>query len=192
MVTTHREAGRWYGLAIAVLFYAGQPGFMAYAAHLALSHGIAAEGLPAVFAVCKGIGAAVLLKWGANARSGSPTLKVGAVLAVAIVAMASAHELAVFAFGLLLWEMAVNVQSTRLQAMVVIHNPSHGGLWIPAAVAVGAGLGPAIHGALLGRAAGEWFVAYSVISRILRFRQPWTAISGGLKWHSARRTSFRR
>jgi len=158
---------RWHGLAIAILFFAGQPGFMAYAAHLARSHGIAVAGLPLIWAGCKVLGAVVLLRWGANARSGVPTWRLGVVLGVSIVAMAFAHDLAVFAFGLLLWEIAVNVQSTRLQATVVSINPAHGGLWVPAAIAIGAGIGPAIHGALLGQAAGRWFVAYSVVSGLL-------------------------
>jgi hypothetical protein len=162
-----RGSERWFGLAVAVLFYAGQPGFAAYATHLALSHGIGAAGLPAVYAGCKAVGAIVLLRWGANARSGVPTLKLGAVLGVAILSMALAHDLAVFTFGLLLWEIAVNVQSTRLQATVVSQSPSHGGLWLPAAVAMGAGLGPVVYGALLGRAAGHWFVAFSVLSGLL-------------------------
>ena len=159
--------GRWHGLAITVLFFAGQPGFMAYAAHLALSHHIEVAALPMIWAGCKALGALVLLKWGANARSGSPTLGLGAMLGLAVLSMASAHNLALFAFGLLLWEIAINQQSTRLQAMVVSFHPAHGGLWLPAAIAIGAGIGPVIHGALLGQAAGHWFVAYSVVSGLL-------------------------
>jgi hypothetical protein len=163
-VEDHR---RWHGLGITALFFAGQPGFAAYAAHLALSHGIEAAGLPAVYAGCKAAGAVVLLKWGSSARSGVPTLRVGAALAVAVLSMALARDLVVFAVGLLIWEIAVNVQSTRLQATVVAHHPSHSGPWLPAAIAVGAGGGPAIFGALLGHGMGHWFVAYSVLSGLL-------------------------
>ena len=158
---------RWHGLAITVLFFAGQPGFMAYAAHIAVSNGVSVAGLPVVWACCKGLGATALLKWGAHTRSGPPTFKLGLMLAVAVLAMTFAHNLAAFAVGLLLWEVAINVQSIRLQATVVTLHPWHAGPWLPAAIATGAGIGPVIHGALIGHATGHLFVAYSVLSGLL-------------------------
>ena len=158
---------RWDGLLVAVLFFAGPPGFMAYAAHLAIANGVASEELPAVYACAKAVGAVALLKWGASARAGVPTYKLGLLLGLAVAAMAAAQEVVLFSLGLVFWEIAVNAQSTRLQATLVNQQPSRAAMWLPAAIAIGAGIGPVIHGALLGEAAGHWFVVYSVLSGLL-------------------------
>jgi hypothetical protein len=120
-----------------------------------------------VYAGGKAIGAVALLKWGANARAGVPSYRLGLVLGFAIVAMATAREIVLFSCGLVLWEIAVNAQSTRLQATLVNQQPSRAAMWLPASIAIGAGIGPVIHGALLGRTAGNWFVVYSVLSGLL-------------------------
>lgn len=158
---------RWDGLLVAVLFFAGQPGFMAYAAHLAIANGVPSAELPAVYAAGKAIGAVALLKWGANARAGAPNYKLGLLLGLAIVAMAAAQEIVLFSCGLVLWEITVNAQSARLQATLVNQQPFRAAMWLPAAVAIGAGVGPVIHGGLLGQTAGHWFVVYSVLSGLL-------------------------
>jgi hypothetical protein len=161
------STGRWQGLTIAYLYFAGQPGFMAYAAYIALSHGIPAGDLPFAFAAAKVCGAVVLLKWGSNTRSGAPTLLIGSLLGISSIAIATTDCIAVFSLALIGWEICVNVQSTRLQATVVSDRPYLGGLWLPAALALGASTGPVLHGHLLGQSNGHWFIAFSVATGLL-------------------------
>jgi len=166
--------GPWIGLGVVAVFFAGQTGFAAYAVHGALSNGIPADDLPLIYAGAKALTAMVLLGFHASSRSGPPSLVGATVLGIAVVVMAAATELGIFALGLVLWELAMNIQSARLQAMAVTKFPAPGSLWIPAAVASGAAIGPAIHGGLLGFAAGECFVAFSVLSCFVPIAWIWT------------------
>ncbi len=161
------KGGRWSGLIVVLVFFAGQVGFSAYAAHLAIRNGVSASELPLTYALCKAVGACALLKWGISTRSGSPTFLVGAALGASLGAMALSHSLAWFAIGLLVWEVTINLQSTRLQAIVLSRQPVSGGLWLPAAIAAGGGIGPSIHGALIGQSAEHWFLVLSLGSAIL-------------------------
>ena len=166
-------SGLWVGLGIVALFIAGQTGFGGYAVHGALANGIPAGDLPGVYAAAKALTAMVLLRFYADARSGQRSLLGAAMLGGAVILMAAATELVVFALGLVLWEIAMNAQSTRLQAMMVTRFPLSGSLWIPAAIASGAAIGPAIHGVLLAHAAGGWFVVLSVVSGFVPVAWAW-------------------
>lgn len=159
--------GRLYDLLTVALFFCGQTGFSAYAAHLAIANGIDTGVLPPVYAFCKTVAATILLRLGLVGRSGVPSFWLGAMLGVAVFAMARSTGFAQFAAGLLCWEIALNLQSTRMQATIVSRNPAFAGAWIPAAVAFGAALGPVTHGLLLSVAGGMWFVLFTVVSGIL-------------------------
>lgn len=171
MVTPHaigKGTVRFGGVAAVVLFYLGQPGFNAYSAHIAAANGIGATALPLAFAVCKAAAALVLMRWSLHRRQNSaPTLLLAFLLAAAIAMMAFSTYIAGFVAGLLLWEIAVNLQSTRLQATFLASNPRFAGPWLPAFIAIGAGLGPAIHGWALAEGAGLAFVAFSASTSFL-------------------------
>ncbi|MGO4395729.1 hypothetical protein AB4Z46_30665 [Variovorax sp. M-6] len=158
---------RLYDLLIVALFFCGQTGFSSYAAHLAIANGIDAGSLPPVYAFCKTAAAAILLRLGLSGRSVAPSLWLGALLGMAVVSMALSTGFAQFAVGLLCWEIALNLQSTRMQATIVSRHPAFAGAWIPAAVAFGAALGPVAHGLLLSVTGGMWFVLYTVASGML-------------------------
>jgi hypothetical protein len=166
----------WTSLGIVAVYFAGQTGFVGYAAHGALVNGIAAGDLPGVYAGAKALTAMVLLWLCARSRSGQPSLLGAALLATAVILMAAATDLFMFALGLVLWEVAANIQSTRLQTLVVTRFPLSGSLGIPAAIALGAAIGPAMHGALLGSAAGEWFIAFSALSAFLPVVWAWREV----------------
>jgi hypothetical protein len=156
--------GRRIELAIAALFFAGQSGFSVYAAHFAITNGIDTALLAAAYAGCKVAAAIVLLKWGPIVRAGGPALWLGGILGIAIVVMASSSSFAFFAAGLLGWEVALNLQATRMQTTIVSRNPAFSGVWIAAAIAFGASIGPAVHGLMLSVDFDRWFLLFSVAS----------------------------
>lgn len=159
---------RFGGAAVVVLFFLGQPGFNAYSAYIAAANGIDSTTLPIAFAVCKAVAALALMRWSLRPKQDSaPTLLLAFLLAAAIAMMAFSTFLASFVAGLLLWEIAVNLQSTRLQATFLAGNPRFAGPWLPALIAVGAGLGPAIHGWAIAEGAGLAFVALSASTAFL-------------------------
>jgi len=153
-----------YGaLVIVVAFFAGQPGFTAYAAHIAATHGIHIDALPIAYAVCKGVAALVLLRLSADrGKAGASDFCLSLLLGAAVATIAFAADIRVFVFGLLAWEIAVNLLSTRFQAALLARHPAFAGPWLPALIAVGAGLGPVVHGWTIAAQIGVVFVVFSI------------------------------
>ena len=168
--------GSWYGLVVMFVLFVGQPGFWAYAVQNVQQRGIALEHLAYSIAFCKlaaGLWLYVNSKKRAKAQvkhvSALDLLLPGAVLAVALIFMSLANVALVFMLGVLLWELSLNVLSARLQAAVVNDNPTQAGVWLTAAVFLGAATGPAIHGQALQFGAGTVFVVYACVSALIPF-----------------------
>lgn len=167
---------RWYGLVVIFILFVGQPGFWAYAVQNVQQRGVDLEHVAYAIAFCK-IVAGLWLYFNSKFRSKTQTkpssafdlLAPGAVLVIALLCMALAKIAAVFMLGVLLWELSLNVLSARLQAAVVNDNPSQAGVWLTAAVFLGAATGPALHGLSLQLNAGAVFVAYACLSALVPF-----------------------
>lgn len=157
------------GLVVAALFFAGQTGFYAYAILLALRNGVSGEDLALIYVAAKLVAAGVVLSWGTRERVGAPTAAMGMLIALAVVTVAVSRDVSMFAAGIGVWHIAVNVQSTRVQAVAVACDPVRLGRWLAAAMAIGATSGPVAHGALLSVGAGAWFIGFTVLSGAL----PW-------------------
>jgi MFS family permease len=156
--------GGWTALALLCVFFVGQPGFTAYAAHIANSNGVLLSQLSLIYATCKliaGVSVLVRLRQGGSQW---PLWQLSALLAAAVGLMYMATSLAAFAVALLAWELAVNEQSMRFQAAVLRRFPRVGGQWLSASIAFGAGVGPVIHGMLLASNCGVYFLAFSMVA----------------------------
>jgi MFS family permease len=168
--------GRWYGLLVIFIVFVGQPGFWAYAVQNVQQRGIALEHVAYGIAVCK-LAAGLWLYVNSKYRSKVQTkplaaidlLLPGLVLVAALLCMSLASLAIVFMLGVLLWELSLNVLSARLQAAVVNDNPTRAGVWLTAAVFLGAATGPALHGLALQLGAGAVFVAYACMSALVPF-----------------------
>jgi hypothetical protein len=168
--------GRWYGLVVVFILFVGQPGFWAYAVQNVQQRGVSLEHVAYAIGLCK-LAAGVWLYINSKARAkaqASPItandlLVPGLVLVIALLCMASATVASVFMLGVLLWELGLNVLSARMQAAVVTDNPRQAGVWLTAAVFLGATTGPALHGLSLQLGAGTLFVGYACLSALVPF-----------------------
>lgn len=157
----------WAGLLVVFAFFAGQPGFWAYAMQSASQRGLDLHDAAMVIAASKVISAMVLL-YGSKSKS-SPSglaglLVLGCAVAAGILAMTYSAVVAAFFLGFLIWELALNVLSARLQGLVVAASPGHAGIWITGAIQLGAATGPILHGAAIGINVEVVFIAYAATS----------------------------
>jgi len=160
------ERGAWPSLLLVAAFFVGQPGYTAYAAHIATANGVSLLALPAIYAGCK-FAAACALLGPSSSGSDSPKFLLSIGLSAAIGVMAAASTAWAFACGLLLWELCVNLQSTRFQSAVLGTFPRSGGRWLSASIAIGAAAGPAIHGWAISIGAGLFFAIFSALTAFL-------------------------
>jgi MFS family permease len=168
--------GRWYGLVVVFILFVGQPGFWAYAVQNVQQRGVSLEHVAYAIAFCKiaaGLWLYINSKYRAKANtrpsSAIDLLAPGSVLVTALLCMALASVASVFMLGVLLWELSLNVLSARLQAAVVNDNPKQAGIWLTAAVFLGASTGPALHGLSLQMGVGSGFLAYACLSALAPF-----------------------
>lgn len=160
-------------LLMLALFFVGQPGFTAYAAHIAARNGLPTSDLPLIYAASKGVAACVLLAAARRPSQARPTWLLSLLLALALCGLAQACSSTAFLAALLTWEVAVNLQSTRYQAVLLRRFPAQGGRWLMATIACGAAAGPVIHGALLERDLGILFLVLSLATAFIPVL--WTA-----------------
>jgi hypothetical protein len=168
--------GRWYGLVVVFILFVGQPGFWAYAVQNVQQRGVALEHVAYAIAFCK-IAAGLWLYFNSKYRSkgnlepvtANDLLAPGMVLVAALVCMALANAAPVFMLGVLVWELSLNVLSARLQAAVVNDNPRRAGVWLTAAIFLGASVGPTLHGLTLQLQAGALFLSYACLSALVPY-----------------------
>lgn len=164
-------AGNWSGLVVVFAFFVGQPGFWAYAVQSASQRGLDLVGAAFVIAASKAISALVLISSRADssAKSTRMLLGLGCLVAAGIVVMTYSLAVMVFLVGFLIWELALNLLSARLQGAVVATSPAHAGPRITGAILLGAASGPMIHGAAIGSGVESAFIAYAAFSGFLPF-----------------------
>ena len=153
------------GLASGFLLMVGQIGFLAYAVQGAVAHGIAlADAAWAVAGMKCGAGIALLsiAHKGLDDKRRPRFLELGLLLAAGIVAVSCARTPAMFFLGLLVFEVALDFLSARLQGKVAETAPQFAGRWLTGTLLFGAAVGPILHGALLGADAGAWFLAFAI------------------------------
>jgi hypothetical protein len=167
----------WSGLAVVFAFFAGQPGFWAYAMQSASQRNLDLRDAAFVIAASKIISAVVLVyssKKNPQASGLLGLVGLGCAVAAGIVAMTYSSVVAAFFVGFLLWELALNVLSARLQGIVVAASPGHAGVWITGAILLGAATGPIVHGAAIGVGIAPVFVAYAALSGLFPFFWAWS------------------
>jgi hypothetical protein len=164
------------GLATLLVLFMGQTGFMAYAIQGAAERGLPLADTVVALAAMK-IVVGVWLVYAARSTTmpRSPRLfAAGAVLALGVLAVAAAEQLALFFLGLLVFEIAFNSLSAALQAKVVEAAPELGRDWLTAAALVGAALGPPLNGGMIALEQGRYFIAFAMISALMPAL--WTAL----------------
>lgn len=174
--TTIATRRTWSGLAIVFAFFVGQPGFWAYAMQSTSQRGLDLRDAAFVIAASKIISALVLLyssKKGSQASGLGGLLGLGCAVAAGILAMTYSSAVGAFFVGFLLWELALNVLSARLQGIVVAASPGHAGVWITGAILLGAATGPIIHGAAIGGGIKLAFISYAALSGLFPFLWAW-------------------
>lgn len=172
------ERRRWSGLIIVFAFFVGQPGFWAYAMQSASERGLNLKDAAFVIASSKVISALFLLYNAKSSSSGFGSLGLlglGFTIAMGIVAMTYSEAVVLFFVGFLIWELALNLLSARLQGLVVAASPGHAGAWITGAILLGAATGPIAHGAAIGLGVGWVFLTYAAIAALLPFLWAWSS-----------------
>ncbi|MCZ8254184.1 MAG: hypothetical protein O9327_00715 [Polaromonas sp.] len=158
-------------------FFAGQPGFWAYAMQSASQRNLDLRDAAFVIAASKIISAVVLIYSSKKnpQASGLPGLVgLGCAVAAGIFTMTYSSAVTAFFVGFLLWELALNVLSARLQGIVVAASPGHAGVWITGAILLGAATGPIVHGAAIGGGVAPVFILYAALSGLVPFFWAWT------------------
>lgn len=166
----------WSGLAVVFAFFAGQPGFWAYAMQSASQRNLDLKDAAFVIAASKIISALVLVyssRQNTQASGLRALVGLGCAVATGILVMTYSSAVAAFFIGFLLWELALNVLSARLQGIVVAANPGHAGVWITGAILLGAATGPIVHGAAIGGGIASAFIAYAALSGLFPFFWAW-------------------
>jgi hypothetical protein len=167
----------WSGLAVVFAFFAGQPGFWAYAMQSASQRNLDLRDAAFVIAASKIISAFVLVYSSKNSSQASGLrglVGLGCAVAAGIFVMTYSGAVAAFFVGFLLWELALNVLSARLQGIVVAASPGHAGVWITGAILLGAATGPIVHGAAIGGGVAPVFILYAALSGLFPFFWAWT------------------
>lgn len=169
-------SGDLSGLFVVFLFFVGQPGFWAYSMQSAAARGLELQYAAWVMAAVKIVSALTLLRRPTSGDLGSSLanlLASGVSIGGGIYLMSSANTVVTFFIGFLLWEVALNLVSARLQGLVVAANPMVAGAWITGAMLLGAATGPVVHGAMIAWGAELTFLSYSALSGL--FPLMWVA-----------------
>jgi len=155
------------GLAVVFVLFAGQVGFLSYVMEIGLKQGYAAGKLVLAFTAMKLIAGIVLFYIIAVRREnqrGAPIALAGLALIISIVSISYGGGFVWFFGGLLVFEIALNILSSRLQATVVSLDTEIGGRWVTLAILGGAAVGPPINGFAIGMEMPIAFVAFSILS----------------------------
>jgi hypothetical protein len=167
------------GLVLVFLLFLGQTGFWAYAVQQVGQSGVSLSHGAYAIALCKATAGVFLLARRTRNKGGPDVLVPGLVVLCAVLLMATAWNAIAFVAGLLAWELAFNLLSARVQALVSQHNPAYVGRWLTAAVFLGAAAGPAIHGIAISANAGWLFIAFACASAVFPWLWLWLWLLAG-------------
>lgn len=158
------------GLVVVFLLFAGQPGFVAFAAQNVQQRGVVLGSVAGAMALCKvAAGCAMLVHaWRPRARQASQSLAVpGVGVCAGVLGMALASDAACFLVALLVWELGLNTLSARLHAAVVHDDPASAGSWLTGAVLLGAAAGPLLHARAIDGGVPQAFAVFACLSAVL-------------------------
>lgn len=154
------------GLLVMFAFFAGQIGHWSYTLVLARERGLGVESTMLAIGACKLMAAVVVasqagawLRQDSRSRALMPSL-----LCLAIVAMQFSASIASFVAALLLWELALNTLSVRLQTALAGVDARSAGQWMGAAALLGSACGPLLYGSVVGSHGGLVAMAGCVVS----------------------------
>lgn len=166
------------GLCVLFMLFVGQQGLWAVVMQTGSARGFALEGIVWMICLSKLLGAAAALHGNLRATTPAPAelLASGALVAIGAAAMGAAASTVVYVLGLLVWEVALNVLSAHFQASIAYRNPITAGMWITAAIFLGAASGHAL--APYAAAAGHMalFVGLAVLTALTP--AIWAAVAG--------------
>jgi MFS family permease len=158
----------YLGLAVALGFFIGQPGFWQYAAHYARESGINLQGLAFAIAAAKCVSAVALwliYRSKLSVKIGFQVLCIsGSICALSMLSMRLSQQAIQFFIAMLIWEISLNTISPKLQALTLEIDPAFCKRWLGLMILLGMAAGPAIHGFLLGHGQGSVFMAYALVS----------------------------
>jgi hypothetical protein len=156
--------------------FVGQTGFLAYVIQSAGDRGLPVAEVVWAFAGIKVAAGLILLVLLRFAREAGQTrfLGLGMLLGACIVTVSLTRETFLFFVAMLLFEVAFNTLSARLQATVsarlqarvVSVCPGCAG-WLTGAILLGAAAGPPLNGMAIGAHAGAVFIALAVASALV-------------------------
>jgi hypothetical protein len=168
------------GLVVIFVLFAGQVGFLSYVMEIGLKQGFAAGNLVLAITAMKFV-AGVVLFYAIAIRRGiadsAPILSTCLALVGAILAISYGGGFVWFFGGLLVFEIALNLLSSRLQATVVSLDHTIGGRWVTLAILGGAAVGPPINGFAIGLGMTGAFAGFAVLSILLALM--WKQIFAG-------------
>jgi hypothetical protein len=163
------------GLAALLVLFVGQTGFFAYAVQAATARGLPLADTALALAAMK-LAVGIWLACSAHSRimRRSPHLVgAGAMLALGVLVVCGAQQIAAFFVGLLIFELAFNSLSAALQARVVEAAPTLGRDWLTAGILSGAALGPPLNGIMIELGKGDYFIAFAVASALIPALWAW-------------------
>lgn len=155
------------GLMVVFVLFAGQVGFLSYVMEIGLKQDIAADKLVLAFTAMKfvaGIALFYVIALRREQPKGAPITLAGLALMASIVSISYGGGIAWFLGGLLVFELALNILSSRLQATVVSLDTEIGGRWVTLAILGGAAVGPPLNGLAISSGLTGVFVAFSVLT----------------------------
>lgn len=165
------------GLAVIFLLFAGQTGFLAYVVSEATKRGVSIGQAAWVIAAMKIAAGACLLcvaRVGPSDSRHRACLVIGVLLGASVAVASLTGNSKIFFAGLFGFELAFNVLSARVQAILAMIAPRLAGQSLLGAVLLGAAVGPALHGAAIGFDLGAFFVAFSILSAVAPGLLMWT------------------
>jgi hypothetical protein len=160
----------WSGLIVVFVLFMGQIGFWTFALYGIPDQAMQASQVAMTIACSKAVAGAALLPLAycdLKRRHSVGLLSPGILLAAALIVITGNAGIAVFALGMLCWEIGFNLLSARLQAKVVAVDPGHGRLWLTAALLLGAAVGPIAQGEAIRHGYEALFIAFAVASALL-------------------------
>ena len=162
-------AGHFSGLATMFFFFVGLTGFLAYVVQQALVRGIGFDDtvwslVMMKFAAGIWLLGAVLLDF--QKPQSDRLLNYSIALIFAILVVSQSRNVIVFFSGLLIFEIAFNNLSARLQAAVVAARPQFADRWLTGVILLGAAVGPPLNGLAISLGLDNVFVLISVLSAL--------------------------
>jgi hypothetical protein len=154
------------GLLVVYCFFASISGVLIYSLHQAVDRGLTASDAIWALALTK-IAAGVWLmvaSWRAKKAQRDGFLILACLLAASTIAIFQSWSIVMLFASLLLWEIAANNLSARLQAAVVANAPDFAGKWLNFNILLGGVTGPLLNGIAISFSSDVVYVAFAAVA----------------------------